>query len=67
MPFSNVKFISGYLDIFQMNALVEMKPCLWENEIYYHDMHIKLQRKGGTENKTLKSTESNLVNFFCKK
>ena len=34
-------------------------------KFYYHNMHIKLLKKGGTEKtKLLKSTESNLVNFF---
>ena len=64
-PLSNVKFISGYLDNFQMNALGNENLAYGKMKFYYHDMHIKLLKKGGTEKtRLLKSTESNLVNFF---
>ena len=64
-PLSNVKFISGYLDDFQMNALGNENVAYGKMKFYYRDMHIKLLKKGGTEKtRLLKSTESNLVNFF---
>jgi len=64
-PLSNVKFISGYLDNFQMNTLGNENLAYGQMKFYYHDMHIKLLKKGGTEKtRLLKSTESNLVNFF---
>ena len=64
-PLSNVKFITGYLDNFEMNAIGNENVAWGKMKFYYHDMHIKLLKKGGTEKtKLLKSTESNLVNFF---
>ncbi|HEY5407328.1 MAG TPA: hypothetical protein VIJ92_09575 [Ginsengibacter sp.] len=64
-PLSNVKFVAGYLDNFQMNAIGNENVAWGKMKFYYHDMHIKLLKKGGTEKtKLLKSTESNLVNFF---
>ena len=64
-PLSNVKFITGYLDNFQMNAIGNENVAWGKMKFYYHNMHIKLLKKGGTEKtKLLKSTESNLVNFF---
>ena len=64
-PLSNVKFITGYLDDFQMNAIGNENVAWGKMKFYYHNMHIKLLKKGGTEKtKLLKSTESNLVNFF---
>ena len=64
-PLSNVKFVTGYLDNFQLNAIGNENLAWGKMKFYYHDMHIKLLKKGGTEKtKLLKSTESNLVNFF---
>lgn len=64
-PLSNVKFVSGYLDNFQMNATGNENFAYGKMKFYYHDMHIKLLKNGGTEKtRLLKSTESNLVNFF---
>jgi len=64
-PLSNVKFVTGYLDNFQMNAIGNENVAWGKMKFYYHNMHIKLLKKGGTEKtKLLKSTESNLVNFF---
>ena len=64
-PLSNVKFVTGYLDNFQMNVIGNEDLAYGKMKFYYHDMHIKLLKKGGTEKtKLLKSTESNLVNFF---
>jgi hypothetical protein len=64
-PLSNVKFVTGYLDNFQLNGIGNENVAWGKMKFYYHDMHIKLLKKGGTEKtKLLKSTESNLVNFF---
>ena len=64
-PLSNVKFVTGYLDYFNMNAIGNDNVAWGKMKFYYHNMHIKLLKKGGTEKtKLLKSTESNLVNFF---
>ena len=64
-PLSDVKFVTGYLDNFNMNVIGDDNVAWGKMKFYYHDMHIKLLKKGGTEKtKLLKSTESNLVNFF---
>jgi len=64
-PLSNVKFVTGYLDNFNMNVIGNDNVAWGKMKFYYHNMHIKLLKKGGTEKtKLLKSTESNLVNFF---
>ena len=64
-PLANVKFISGYLNDLEMHATGNKKFAYGKMKFYYHDLHIKLLKNGGRDKtRLLKSTESNLVNFF---
>ncbi|MEO8412582.1 MAG: hypothetical protein ABI472_02945 [Ginsengibacter sp.] len=64
-PLSNIKFVSGSLSSFRMNAIGNENLSYGHVKFYYHNMHIRLLKNGGTEKtKLLKSAESNLVNFF---
>ncbi len=64
-PLSDVKFITGYLNSFKMHAVGNENFAHGAMKFYYSNMHIKLLKNGGTEKtRLLKSTESNLVNFF---
>lgn len=64
-PLSDVKFTSGYLNDFELHALGNENFAYGKMKFYYHDLHIKLLKNGGTEKtRLLKSAESNLVNFF---
>jgi hypothetical protein len=64
-PLGNLKFTSGYLNMLKLNAQVNNDRAYGQMKFYYHDMHIKLLKNGGTEKtRLLKSAESNFINFF---
>ncbi len=67
-PLSNVKFTSGNIDKFEMNAIGNENSAQGEMKFYYHDLRIQLLKNGGIEKATfLKKAESGLVNFFVLK
>ena len=64
-PLSNVKFVSGGLNDLKMHVIGNDNFAYGKMKFYYHNLHIHLLKNGGLEKPTfLKSTESNLVNFF---
>lgn len=67
-PLSNVKFTSGNIDKFEMNAIGNENSTQGEMKFYYHGLHIQLLKNGGIQKTTfLKKAESGLVNFFILK
>ncbi len=65
IPLSNVKFIAGNIDNFEMNAIGNKTSARGEMKFYYHDLKIRLVKNGGLVKTSLfKKTESDLVNFF---
>ena len=64
-PLSNVKFIAGHIDKFEMNATGNGNSAQGEMKFYYNNLHINLVKNGGLE-KTgfLKKRVSDFVNFF---
>lgn len=64
-PLSNVKFIAGHINKFEMNATGNDNSAQGEMKFFYNDLHINLIKNGGLE-KTgfLRKRESDLVNFF---
>ena len=64
-PLSNVKFTSGSIDKFEMNAMGNDNSAYGEMKFYYHNLHIQLLKNGGVEKTAfIKRRESDLVNFF---
>ncbi len=64
-PLSNVKFIAGHIDKFDMYASGNDNTAQGEMKFYYNNLHINLIKNGGLE-KTgfLKKRLSDFVNFF---
>ncbi len=64
-PLSNVKFVLGDLDKFDMNAIGNDNIAYGDMKFYYHNLRIQLLKNGGTEKASfIKRAESDLVNFF---
>lgn len=67
-PLSNVKFTSGNIDKFEMNAIGNENSAQGEMKFYYHGLRVQLLKNGGIRKTTfLKKAESGLVNFFILK
>jgi hypothetical protein len=64
-PLSNVKFIAGHIDKFDMYATGNDNTAQGEMKFYYNNLHINLVKNGGLE-KTgfLRKRESDFLNFF---
>ncbi|MEO8110279.1 MAG: hypothetical protein ABI594_09610 [Ginsengibacter sp.] len=64
-PLSNVKFVLGDIDKFEMNAVGNENIAHGDMKFYYHNLRIQLLKNGGTEKASfIKRAESDLVNFF---
>jgi len=64
-PLSNIKFNSGNIDKFEMNATGNENFARGEMKFYYHDLQIELLKNGGIAKSTfIKRTASALVNTF---
>ncbi|MEO7960063.1 MAG: hypothetical protein ABIR19_00870, partial [Ginsengibacter sp.] len=62
---SNVKFTSGGIDKFQLNAVGNDDLAKGTIKFYYHDLHIQLLKDGGVQKTAfIKRRESDLVNFL---
>jgi hypothetical protein len=67
-PLSNIKFISGNIDKFDMNAVGNENFALGKMNFYYHRLRIQLLKNGGIAKSTiLKRTASVAVNAFVLK
>lgn len=64
-PLSNVKFVLGDIDKFEMNAIGNENITQGDMKFYYHNLRIQLLKNGGTDKASfIKRAESDLVNFF---
>ncbi|MEP6950315.1 MAG: hypothetical protein ABI863_13605 [Ginsengibacter sp.] len=67
-PLSNIKFISGNIEKFEMNASGNENFAQGDMKFYYHKLRIQLLRNGGTtKSKFIKPAESALINAFILK
>ncbi|MEO8862037.1 MAG: hypothetical protein ABI358_11475, partial [Ginsengibacter sp.] len=64
-PLSNVKFIAGHIDKFDMYATGNDNTAEGEMKFYYNNLHINLIKNGGLEKPGfLRKRASDFVNFF---
>ena len=64
-PLSSIKFTSGIIDKFEMNAAGNENAAHGSMKFYYHGLRIQLLKKGGATKSTfIKPAESALINTF---
>ncbi len=67
-PLSSIKFTSGKIDTFYMNAVGNENSALGEMKFYYHGLHLQLLKNGEMSKSTItKHVGSLLVNTFIVK